>query len=298
LHISHLYQRLGQLNKAEQFVTSAVNLFKLLQKPSSHGAALNRLAEIVRQERGYAKAECFTDIALASLADDDLEYGHTYLIKGRIAFDQRQWDIAQQHFETARYLSKISNVKRREAVCIQNLGRVSQIKNNYKQAIDYYEDSINILKDINDSFNLAAVQMNLGVVYSLTNQPQKALQQYSFAEPIFAQMQDLRYLAKLYTNQGIEWYNSQRWQLSSQAFQNSADIWKQIGDHVEYANAIDGLGMVFAAQCDFEKAIQLFNHALTTLHGLDYQDTLQNLVTDIQQHLHDAKLEDLHSKTL
>jgi tetratricopeptide (TPR) repeat protein len=289
LAIGHLQQRLGNLIEADAHVQRAVDLFHVHGSPLRLGAALNRLAEIARLRQDIARAEQLTDAALPLLVEDQAEQGHSYLIKSRITFNQREWRGCRQHLERALALCERAGDTRRTAVCLLNLGRVCQIEHDYTSAIDYDKRAIAMLEQAGDLFNRAVAQMNLGIVHSLRGEPQAALEHYARAEDVFRRLQDNRHLAKLANNQGIEMHNLQRWQEAIERFQTSSALFLHLENWQEYVNAQDNLGLVYLDQADCQKAVAHYTWLLTQveLHA-PARAINQGLYDEVVEHMHKA----------
>ncbi len=286
LAIGHLQQRLGRLADADAHVQHAVDLFRAHGSSLRLGAALNRLAEIARLRQDNARAEQLTDAALPLLMEDQAEQGHSYLIKSRITFNQRDWRHSREHLERALALCERAGDTRRSAVCLLNLGRVCQMEDDFASALDYDRRAIDLLEQVGDIFNRAAAQMNLGMVYSLVGQSQTALEHYARAEDVFRRLQDARHLAKLANSQGIEMHNLRRWQEAINLFQTSSALSLQLDNWQEYINTQDNLGLVYLDQGDSKQAVEHYTWLLA-------QVELHAQTRTINRGLHDELVEHL-----
>lgn len=299
LHLGHLCQRLGQLERAEQQAREAVHLFALQNNPIRQGAALNRRAEIARAKRNFPIVEDLTNQALdliTSVADsgsdpDTLEeQGHAFLIKGRSAFSQQHWLIADQHFKNALRLYEQTDNLGRRAVCIQNMGRVRTMEQEYSEAIALFQHAIELLEAIDDVFNLAAVQMNLGIALSLSGRPYDALEQYAAAELVFRRLHERLHLAKNLNNQGMEMNNLGRWSEAEKLLMASSALCLQLDNLQEYINAQDGLGLTYMGRGDYARAIKVFEQALELSEERAERNFSKSTLADLTEHLQHAKM--------
>lgn len=293
LHLAYLHQRLGQLAQADQRVSEAVALFARQHNHRRQRAALNRHAEIRRSRRDFAAVARLTDAALDLLkseADPDFEeHGHSFLIKGRAAYDQGIWSLAGRNFEYALGFYEQTENLGRIAVCIQNLGRVCYQQEDYSGAITHDRRAIKLLEANNDVFNLAVVQMNLGIVYSLCGRPEAALEQYSRAEVVFRRLQDRANLARLFTNQGIEMNNLERWDDAEALFHASSELWLALDNLQWYLNAQDMLGLAYIGRKDFDHAIQLYEEAMALSEKQAERGIAERTLASLAKHLHSAE---------
>jgi tetratricopeptide (TPR) repeat protein len=288
LALGHLRQRMGKLAAAEADVEHAVELFRSQALPPRLGAALNRLAEIVRVRHDIARAERLTDEALSLLAGDAAEQGHSYLIKSRIAFNQRHWQACRGHLEQALALCQAAGAGRRIAVCLLNLGRVCQMEQDYAGGLEYDRRAIALFDQLGDIFNRAAAQMNLGMVYSLMGESQDALEQYARAEHVFRRLQDTRHLAKLANSQAVEMHNLGRWQEAVEYFRRSSVFFLELDDWQEYVNVQDNLGLVYLARAEWDKAVEHYTALLAMVETSD-RAIHPHLHAELIEHLQAAK---------
>lgn len=266
LHLAYLQQRLGHLTPADRHAGAAVTLFSRQKTRARLGAALNRHAEIKRSRREYAAAEQLVDAALTQLNNEDEadreERGHAYLIKGRIAFDQRLWAKAGRHLARGLELYEGTDNLRRTAICIQNLGRVRSMEKDYDGAAAAYERAIELLKTSNEIFDLAVVQMNLGIIYSLNQKPEAALAAYAQAEPVFRRLRDRAYLARLFNNQGMTMNELGQWEDAQTLLQASSELWLALDNLQGYLNAQESLGAAYLGNREFDRAVHTYQAAL------------------------------------
>ena len=288
LQLGYLRHRLSQLVEAEQCVRRAVQLFTKQQDRLNQCAALNRWAEICRALQDFDEAERLVDQSLAlsvvdSMAPQD-ERGHSYLIKGRIAFDRQDWSGAGSHFERALQLYDAAGNASRSAVCIQNLGRVRLKETQFDEAEVYFQRAIQMLIETNDRFNLAVVQMNLGIVHSLCDRPLDALKEYAKAEPVFRRLHTQAYLAKVYNNQGMEMNNLKRWSEAESLLTMSAAICLELDDLQGYINVQDSLGLTSMGQGNYLEAIRIFDNALAVSQDRSGRYFAVSILDDLAQH--------------
>lgn len=291
--LGHLCQRLSRLDQAEEYAAAAVRLFQQRSDPNRQGAALNRLADIARSKLDFETAERLTDSAFslfATIPAADLdEQGHGHLIKGRIAFNLRDWHAAGRQFSQALRCYEQTENQTRIAVCMQNLGRVCTMEEDYGDAIAHYEQAITLLEAANDVFNLAAVQMNLGIVHSLCERPQGALEQYSKAESVFRRLQDRSHLARLFNNQGMEMNNLQRWAEAKALLEASSALCLELDNLQWYLNVQDALGLSYIGSKNFDQAIRSYEGALALSEKHADRTFPENTLKNLTKHLHSAR---------
>jgi tetratricopeptide (TPR) repeat protein len=152
------------------------------------------------------------------------------------------------------------------------------------------------LAEIQDLANGAIAQMNLSIVYSLSGQTTKALEMYALAESTFRRLHDLYNLAKVLTCEGLDYLVLSDWVQAERAFIASATLFQEIGDIDWRLNALDGLGLAYLGQNQFEKAGAIFQSALAELPQIVGTPMYDYLAAVLPDHLTQARQKEKNSQ--
>jgi CHAT domain-containing protein/tetratricopeptide (TPR) repeat protein len=107
-----------------------------------------------------------------------------YLDQGSSALFEKYHDQAKSVFQAAVGKVATKSDKRAQATMAYNYGQYCVMKSMYADAIEAYEQSLNIAKSINDSIGHCQALRGLGMTYLLLGQTQKSRDNYEAAAAI------------------------------------------------------------------------------------------------------------------
>lgn len=265
LLIGQLHRLVSRFIQAREWLTASVQNFATLDEPQGQARALNQLAYVAWQQHAYPEAEQLAKRALALVSETDPERTMSLSALGLVAIDRNQWEAAERHFREALQIRIANDDQRRIAWSLQNLGYALRGQGKYTEAITCFEQAITILEEIRDSANCAIAQMNLGIVYWFAAQPAKALEIYTTAEHTFSKLHDMHNLAKIFTNKGLGYLTLCDWVHAEKSFMTSIALHQKVGDVSFRLSALDGLGLVYLGQGQYDKANNTFESILAEL---------------------------------
>ncbi len=133
-------------------------------------------------------------------------------------------------------------------------------------------------------------------MYALSNDPAAALAQYALAEPVFRQTADVNRQAMLYNNIGYVYHMVlQQWPEAEHFYRLSIERAREIGNVYERCNALDNLGLAYAAQGRYQEAEAVFEEALHELAKIEHDPGYQQLVDEVATHLNQARQQSVAS---
>jgi tetratricopeptide (TPR) repeat protein len=267
-HLGMLHELRARFTEAAGEFTASARLHGTWKDQRGEARALNRAAYVARLQRQLADASQLVSQALALLSPQDPEWASCEFTQGTIAFDRRQWAEAEAHLRRALSLWQAHDDPYMIAMSLRNLGPVLHMQGRYDEALRCYEGALLLFEEHPDPLQQAITHMNLGIVYSLRGEPESALAFYALAEPIFRHTQDELRLASLYTNQGIEYRKLQQWQPAEEQCLQALQRWQALGNVRNAINVMDELGLVYAGQGRYEKAVAVLQEALSQLETI------------------------------
>lgn len=287
--IGHLYRLQSRFELARQTLEASAAEFAALGRPGGEVRVWNELAYLAWHQQRYAEAQRLAKAALACLDEAEPERAVSLSVLGLIAISWRDWQAGENYFKEALQIRTAHGDQQRMAWNMQHLGNVLRYQGNYTQATIYYEKAIQALTEIQDSRNRAIIQMEFGILYSLTQQSNRALDLYTSAESYFRKSQDYLYLAKVMTNIGLEYITLCEWKSAIQTFADSAALYEKLNNIYGYLNALDGLGIAYGGLGSYDKAIVVFESALSQLALIQDDPSTQLLGEELTTHLEQAK---------
>lgn len=283
-----LHQLLGRYDEADVHYDTSIARFKTEQDARSQAVVMLRQAQVSRLRRHYAGANQLVETAFKLLREDDIERARGYTVQGEIANDDDKWTEAVHFFEKALQLWRVVGNQRRIAWNLTNLGAALHSLGRYQEATEHYMEAIAILGYANEPVHWAVTQMNLGNVALMLNEPQEALRLYALAELVFQKTEDQLRLGMIESNRGIAYRKLNQWKQATDAYLSSIKRYQKIGNIELEANALDGLGLAYLGQGDYEEAVSVFSRALSLLAQFEGEPGWAYLHEEARRHLQEA----------
>lgn len=129
------------------------------------------------------------------------------------------------------------------AEALKLMGTTQYYKQNYRQAQEYYEQALQIYRELDDKEGIGAILNNSGLLYEIQGDQAKALKRYNEASVIFSQLENSRdKLAISISNIGNTYYTLGRFDKAldylSQALKISEDMSDSLGMAPSYLSLI------------------------------------------------------------
>lgn len=289
-HMGVLLHLLGRYGEAQTHLEASVRLAERLGMHRNRARALARLASVARWQRRLDEAERLVVTAGALLDEGDPEQAYLLSVQGQAALDRQLWTQAARCFEQALSRAAASQDQRLTAWLWVNLGMAKWKLDRMQDAICCYQEAIRIFSVVEDPVHQAVAQMDLGIMYALSNDPLAALAQYALAEPVFRQTADINRQAMLYNNIGYVHHELLRqWPEAEHFYKLSIERATEIGNRYEKCNALDNLGLAYAAQGRHQEAEAVFAEAFHELTKIDPDPSYQHLLDEVTTHREQAR---------
>ena len=212
--------------------------------------------------RGFAQTDAATGIVVADTAkvNELLQQSKGYFTDS----PAKAIDIATQ----AKTLAENAHFKKGEAYALKNIGITYYYQGKYLEALDHYNQSLNIFKEINDNVGIANMYNNIGVIYYDQGDDVKALENY-LQSLKFAELSGdkLRMLSALNNVGGV--YNQKNATLDKalEYYLKALPICEELGKQEELGAISVNIGAIYAdtttaKRHDAAKAMIYFNKAL------------------------------------
>ncbi|MGK7897720.1 MAG: tetratricopeptide repeat protein [Xenococcus sp. (in: cyanobacteria)] len=146
--------------------------------------------------------------------------------------------------------------------CLVGLGNAYYFLGDYQQAINYYQRSLKIQKEISDHYGIAGSLMGLGVAYDSLGEYQKAIDFLQRSLEIQQEIGDRNGEAKSLGNLGIAYDSLGEYQRAIEFHQQSLKIQQEIGDRNGEAASLDNLGVAYYSLGEYQKAIDFHQQSL------------------------------------
>ena len=172
-----------------------------------------------------------------------------------------------------------------KANTLYELGRIQDDWGNKKEAIAFYQQSLELKEKIGDVQGKAATLHCLAIIYADQGEVEKAIAFYQQSLELEEKIGDvqgkaatLHQLAIIYANQGEV-------ERAIAFYQQSLELKEKIGDVQGKAATFAMLGQLLAAQGDFDQALNYLQQSLEILQHLRSPDaeTVKEIIAAVQQ---------------
>jgi tetratricopeptide (TPR) repeat protein len=141
-----------------------------------------------------------------------------------------------------------------EAESLSTLGNFYFDDGRWDEALQVYEQSLELFRDMEDPIRLAGAQVRLADVYMARKEWEQALALCEAARDTMEQAGDEAGLARTYTNLGILYWQTGDWRQALTCYHKRLEIVERLGDLYEIGNVSANLGMLCQVFADHENA--------------------------------------------
>ncbi|TYQ27329.1 tetratricopeptide repeat protein [Pseudanabaena sp. UWO311] len=277
--LGRAYRNLEQYQKAIDVYQQALAIKKQIGDRKGESDILDGLGRAYKNLEQYQKVIDVYQQALAidrELGNRDTEVRLLSILGGAynileqyqkaIDFYQQSLAIVKQISSVACALDSISTdcLKERniEGDLLFSIGNAYYQISDYQKAIDLFQQSLAIKKQIGDLNGQADSLSNLASVYLAIGQYQKIIDFYQQALAIKRQIGDRKDEGKLLSNLGSVYLSLGQHQRAIDFYQEALAIAKQIRDRDSEVSSLSNLASVYNLLGQYQRAIDLYQQAL------------------------------------
>ncbi|MBL4657614.1 MAG: tetratricopeptide repeat protein, partial [Flavobacteriales bacterium] len=154
---------------------------------------------------------------------------------------------------------------------LNNLGAVSFYQGDYNQAIDYWYRALKIQEELGNIHGVANCLNNLGHVYRRQGDTEKAIELYVRSMEIDEEAGNKEGLAHSLNNLGNVYKGLGDFTKATDYYQKSLKLKQETGNKSGIASTLNNLGLVYAEQNNFKKAMSAYNQSLAIENELGNQ---------------------------
>ncbi|MCA2716909.1 MAG: tetratricopeptide repeat protein [Microcystis sp. M169S2] len=179
-----------------------------------------------------------------------------------------EYQKAIEFYQQSLAITREIGDRRGEAASYNNLGNVYNSLGEYQKAIEFHQQSLAIEREIGDRGGEAKSYGNLGNVYNSLGEYQKAIEFYQQSLAILREIGDRGGEAYSYNNLGNVYYSLGEYQKAIEFHQQSLAITREIGDRGGEAKSYGNLGNVYDSLGEYQKAIEFHQQSLAILREI------------------------------
>jgi adenylate cyclase len=157
----------------------------------------------------------------------------------------------------------------------------NHIKSDYPKALDYYQRSLKISREIGDKSGMADAIGNIGIIYVGQDNYPKALDYFQRGLKIYTEIGNIKGSATAIGSIGTIYAKQGNTTNALDYFQRSLKIYKEIGDKRSMGYSIGNIGFIYKEQGDYSKAVEYFKKALSISQEIGDKNGSANAIGNI-----------------
>ncbi len=183
-----------------------------------------------------------------------------------------EYNKAKQYYEESLEIFKELGDRKGEASSLRQLGMIYHDRGNHEEAERLYSESLEISKELGDKKGVANSLGLLGMIQQLKGNYEEAERLYSESLEIFKELGDKKGIAYSLHNLGSAHEERGNYEEAERLYSESLEISKELGDKKGVANSLGLLGMIQQLKGNYEEAERLYNESLKIFKELGDKD--------------------------
>jgi CHAT domain-containing protein/tetratricopeptide (TPR) repeat protein len=268
-NVGHIYNTLGDQEKALEYDNQALRLLLALGDGRNSGTTLNNIGAVYADLSEWQKALEYYNQALLlrhEVGDGDGE-GETLNNLGSVYSSLGDQQKALDYSSQALTVFRETANRIGEATTLTWIGRVYSDTDQHEKALDCYRNASLIFHEVGDLRGEANTLSGIGTVYADLGEEEKALDQYEQALRIRKAVGDLRGEARVLHNIGLVNFSLGDYQKALDYYGQALPISQAAGDRKGEAAMFSGIGTVYLRVGEKQKALDYYEQALTIFHA-------------------------------
>ncbi|MEL6559276.1 MAG: tetratricopeptide repeat protein [Bacteroidota bacterium] len=164
--------------------------------------------------------------------------------------------------ENALETARILGLKEEEATALRLSGNVKYVKGAYPEALDSFQKSYLLYKELDDSTSQGRLLSNIGLIFKNLKQYPMALENYRKAFDIFLATNDSTSMSRLFNNLGVVYKNLESYDSARYYYLLSLKGKQQKNDEKGIASTLTNLGVVSFLENEYEAAENYFQQSI------------------------------------
>ena len=178
---------------------------------------------------------------------------------------------ALKFFQQALEIHREIDDKEGKANALDNIGIVYGIQNKLTEALKFFQQALDIYLEIGDKKGEASALDNIGIIYRRQGNLDEALQHYQQALNIYRKIGGKKGEAHTLGNIGVVYLTQNKLTEALKFFQQTLDINQEIGDKGGEAKDFSNIGVVYQKQGKLTEALDHYQQALDIDQEIGYK---------------------------
>ena len=261
------------LKKAHFYISKAIEKSRIKQKLTAEINSTFNLARFFYRTQQYDSCLKIIDsmAVFGSEYDKKEVLAKSLKIGGIVHLKKNATAKALQYFEESLTLYKELHDTSSLAIISGNLGMIQYERGEYLKAAEYYHQAIQIFEKNNEKENVANTYNNLGNVYRNWGKLDKAMDYYQKAYEIFTGSGSKKRLSYVLNNLGIVYRKKNDFSKAIEYQKKSLKIKEELNDIKGIGSSYSSLGIIFKELEKYEQAVEYYQKAITYYEQAHYK---------------------------
>ncbi len=187
-----------------------------------------------------------------------------------------QYDIALSKYDSARRFFEEMNHVSGLIRCLNNMGIIYKNYGRYREALDSYQQVIDLSLSNSDSISLTDTYINIGVVYVRQGDYSNALENFNKSLYYARQTNNKKQESISLLNKGVIYYKLREYEESLEHYMRALEVSSQMGDKVEISRCLTNIGTNYISMGQYDRAESYIKKALTIKKELGDKRSIAN----------------------
>jgi tetratricopeptide (TPR) repeat protein len=187
---------------------------------------------------------------------------------GRLARDRADYDRAWAFYEESLGLRRELEDSRGTALTLNNLGVVAQLRGDYNRAVALLEESLALFRALGDERGVALSLLTLGSMAQWHGDLARATAHYEESLALFRALGDTRGIAASLSSLGTLASSRGDFSAADELYAECAPLFRELGDSRDIAACLSNQAGIARDRGDLERAVALAQESLALFHEL------------------------------
>ncbi|MES2396568.1 MAG: tetratricopeptide repeat protein [Bacteroidota bacterium] len=186
-----------------------------------------------------------------------------------------------QYAEQSQHIARNLSYQKGMAVSYHNVGIIYWYQGDYEKALDYNLKSLKIQIEIGDKLGISGSYNNIGLIYTNQGNYEKALNNYLKSLKISGEIEDKQGMATAYGNIGNIYYYQGNYDKVLSNYLKALNIVEKIGDKQGIGYCYNAIGLVYFVKDSCEKSLDYHLKALKARQEIGNQQGIASSYNNI-----------------
>ncbi len=254
----------AMIHKSRQYWDAGLSAAKKEKNIEYQAIFYCRIANLLQSEDLSKQCLAYFDSALVIAKNGDEKLLSDILMKkGRGHYDIGDYKSAMDHYIQAQRLFEKNKWQTVEyGHLLHFIGSVFKQQNFYDKALDYYEQELQLSRDIKDKSLEAEALYLCAAMYGTNGDLDKELEYLNNAIQLFKEQKNYRMLGLMYSNLSANHSDRKNYKEAIASCEHALEIFKEIGEDESTAATLRNLGDLYSKTNDPKKALEYFKKAM------------------------------------